>query len=194
MGLTTLRESLFRVQKGYKKTDLEEIGAIMGPKPDSNMSTLSVNTMWIPELLDMAYAVEAPIPGYGVEDLSWEVQTTPGGPKVNLNGTVQEVHEQLLAINPNYEQEFAALNADKKRELTFEKRDTVTCYQYPQANHKYVESGIKYLRSVPGQPTNGPGPNNCGRVSCSYNAAIWWCNDVSREFTGRASPEVKELY
>lgn len=53
MGLTTLRESLFRVQKGYKKTDLEEIGAIMGPKPDSNMSTLSVNTMWIPELLDM---------------------------------------------------------------------------------------------------------------------------------------------
>ncbi|KAB8221394.1 hypothetical protein BDV33DRAFT_202633 [Aspergillus novoparasiticus] len=128
-------------------------------------------------LASVAYAVEAPIPGYGVVDLSWEVQTTPGGPKVNLNGTVQEVHEQLLAINPNYEQDFAALNADEKREFTFEKRDTVTCYQYPQANHNDVESGIKYLRGVPGQPTNGPGPNNCGRVSCGNNAGIWWCND-----------------
>lgn len=43
----------FACRKVTKKTDLEKIGAIMGPKPDSNMSTLSVNTMWIPELLDM---------------------------------------------------------------------------------------------------------------------------------------------
>ncbi len=31
---------------------------------------------------------------------------------------------------------------------------------------------------MPGRPANDAGPGNCGRVSCSYDAAIWWCNDV----------------
>ncbi|CBF70130.1 uncharacterized protein ANIA_11501 [Aspergillus nidulans FGSC A4] len=31
-------------------------------------------------------ALEAPIPGYGVEDFTWEMDTTPGGPTVLLNG------------------------------------------------------------------------------------------------------------
>lgn len=34
-----------------------------------------------------------------------------------------------------------------------------------------VQQGIYYLGDV-------PGPGSCGRVSCSYNAAIYWCNDV----------------
>jgi hypothetical protein len=29
------------------------------------------------------------------------------------------------------------------------------------------------------QPKSRPGPGMCGRVSCSYQTAIWWCNDVS---------------
>lgn len=36
---------------------------------------------------------------------------------------------------------------------------------------------VYYLRRVPGKPTNGPGPGNCGRVSCSWNTGIYWCND-----------------
>ncbi|KAE8135101.1 hypothetical protein BDV38DRAFT_294917 [Aspergillus pseudotamarii] len=97
-----------------------------------------------------AQSVEAPIPGYGVQDFSWEVETTPGGEKVVLNGTIQEVYTELLKINPRYDGDFA---------------------------ERRIEEGIRYLHSVPGQPTNGPGPGNCGRVSCSYNSAIWWCND-----------------
>src|SRR6187549_519178 len=46
-----------------------------------------------------------------------------------------------------------------------------------------ASEGIAYLRGVSGRPSNGPGPGNCGRVSCGYNAGIWWCNDVGTLFT-----------
>jgi hypothetical protein len=40
-----------------------------------------------------------------------------------------------------------------------------------------VVAGIKHLTSnVKGKPSNSA--LSCGRVSCSNNAAIWWCNLV----------------
>ncbi|KXG46519.1 uncharacterized protein PGRI_053750 [Penicillium griseofulvum] len=127
-------------------------------------------------------ALEAPIPGYGVEEFSWEVETKPGGDKVILNGTVQEIYAELLDINPKYDLDFADILAqpnDVTKEDTphLQKRLAVTCNNYDQALRTRIQEGISHLRSVRGQPTNGPGPGNCGRVSCSYNSAIWWCND-----------------
>jgi hypothetical protein len=64
-----------------------------------------------------------------------------------------------------------------------EKRDTVNCNPNPNWHSAYlngIEQGIKYLRGVPGQPSLSPAPKNCGRVSCAYECAIWWCNDVSQ--------------
>jgi hypothetical protein len=34
-----------------------------------------------------------------------------------------------------------------------------------------------YLRGVKGDCSNQAGPGNCGRISCSWNSGIWWCND-----------------
>ncbi|KAL2854258.1 hypothetical protein BJY01DRAFT_232004 [Aspergillus pseudoustus] len=104
-----------------------------------------------------ASTLKAPIPGYGFEDFTWEMETTPGGPTVLLNGTVQEIYAELLKINPSYDGDFAETLA--------------------AAITRRIREGITYLRSVSGRPTNGPGPGNCGRVSCPYNSAIWWCND-----------------
>jgi hypothetical protein len=69
--------------------------------------------------------------------------------------------------------------------------DIVLTYQFQQlcipiktqpwdvANQLTILSGISYLRNV-GVPCNtGPGPGNCVRVSCSYDAAIYLCNDVN---------------
>lgn len=46
--------------------------------------------------------------------------------------------------------------------------------------------GLRYLRQLYNttegskeKPSNGPGPGRCGRVSCAYDTAIFWCNDVS---------------
>lgn len=45
-----------------------------------------------------------------------------------------------------------------------------------------ILGGIDYLRKIRKgrHPRNGPGPRNCGKVSCSDNSAIFWCNDVSK--------------
>ncbi|KAK4654440.1 hypothetical protein QC762_403755 [Podospora pseudocomata] len=44
-----------------------------------------------------------------------------------------------------------------------------------------IAQGIDYLRRVSGMAKSGPGPGNCGRVSCNWNAAIWFCNDNKYE-------------
>lgn len=98
-----------------------------------------------------------------------------------LNGTVQEVVAQAVQLNPDFKLSSTKRAADAgvmAREL--HKRDVI-CGNFPTANPKRILEGIAYLNSLPGgdRPTNGPGPGACGRVSCSYNSAIWWCNDVS---------------
>ena len=55
---------------------------------------------------------------------------------------------------------------------------------YDFCSTKRINDGIKHLRKVSGKPReqaySGSGPYaNCGRVSCSYNSAIYWCNMVS---------------
>ncbi|KAL4773045.1 hypothetical protein BDW60DRAFT_32823 [Aspergillus nidulans var. acristatus] len=134
----------------------------------------------------------SPHPGYGVQDFTWEMDTTPGGPTVLLNGTVQEIYAELLKINPSYDGDFAetlaAAQAAAETETQTEteastgaaslhKRLPVTCNNYDQAITRRIREGITYLRGVSGRPTHGPGPGNCGRVSCSYNSATWWCNE-----------------
>ncbi|PHH64055.1 hypothetical protein CDD81_5048 [Ophiocordyceps australis] len=60
-----------------------------------------------------AQAVDPPIGGYQVFVPQWEVEAVPGGGKLILNGTVEQVRQELIALNPAYEQDFAAF--DKSR-------------------------------------------------------------------------------
>lgn len=57
-------------------------------------------------------ALVAPRAGYEVVDSIGTYQITPGGDWVTLNGTVQEVHSQLLKLNPNYDTDFPEGEAD----------------------------------------------------------------------------------
>ncbi|KAF2680507.1 hypothetical protein K458DRAFT_407257 [Lentithecium fluviatile CBS 122367] len=122
-------------------------------------------------------ATDAPAAGYGIEAFSWSIEVAPGQTEV-LNGTIEEVVAQAVAINP----EFSILSAASKRDVEardLTKRYNLICGNFPAANKGRIQEGINYLKSLPSgeRPTNGPGPGNCGRVSCSYGAAIWWCND-----------------
>jgi hypothetical protein len=102
---------------------------------------------------------------------------------VALNGTVQDIYARLIEINPTYDRDFAARvpqarsNDDEAPHL--QKRFDIKCNNHGSANLKLIKEGIAYLYGVRGKPTIGPGPGKCGRVSCSWSAAIWWCNDVS---------------
>ncbi|KFY43022.1 hypothetical protein V495_04216 [Pseudogymnoascus sp. VKM F-4514 (FW-929)] len=137
-----------------------------------------------------AYAQgESPIKGYGVVPITWGVEVSPGK-TVELNGTVQDLIAKINNDHP--ESEFASALTSKlaqvETRMTEEefspvdhtnlfKRDDVLCCNFGKPCQNDIIVGIKYLRGVGGQPTNGPGPGNCGRVSCSFNSAIWWCND-----------------
>ncbi|KAM7187245.1 hypothetical protein V8F33_011336 [Rhypophila sp. PSN 637] len=54
----------------------------------------------------------------------------------------------------------------------------------------HLRKGIEYLRSLRDEkdgefrmgPGSGPSSDNCGLVSCSHGAAIYWCNDVGYSF------------
>ncbi|BAE63938.1 unnamed protein product [Aspergillus oryzae RIB40] len=50
----------------------------------------------------------------------------------------------------------------------------VTCGGGLPADYKAIKGGIDYLNGVGGTPVEDP--NKCGRVSCSYNSAIYMCN------------------
>lgn len=132
------------------------------------------------------FGLQAPIEGYGVVDLEWEVEVSPGGPVQKFNGTIERVHEELVKLNPNWDADYAleAPAHGEKRDILVEranfKDSAYFCGgRWPETDSIWIGYGIDYLRRVSGKPSNGPGPGNCGRVSCSFKSAIWWCNDVS---------------
>ncbi|KAH0439210.1 hypothetical protein CcaCcLH18_03005 [Colletotrichum camelliae] len=127
---------------------------------------------------------QAPITGYSVYVPEWEVQAFPGGETQILSGTVEQVLDELRKINPNYDEDFGIKNVTES-ELTdfvgpkadFEGAPTA-CDGLELANTARIREGISHLDGVDGKPHRGAGPASCGRVSCSYNSAIWWCNDL----------------
>lgn len=123
--------------------------------------------------------------------MQWEVPFSPDGRTAILNGTVQDVYRQLLKINRNYEAEFGtvdnsasastpAQSGESFRVLEEVERSSWSdCGHFDPARADAIWEGINHLSHVSGRPVSIPGPGVCGRVSCSYNSAIWWCNDVS---------------
>lgn len=123
-----------------------------------------------------ALCLIAPPDGYGVFIPQWEVEVSPGGETLNLSGTVEEVHSQLLQLNHDWDTQYLEHKLTKRTDFS---RSKYFCgRRWPRTGAGPIYDGINYLRRVPGRPANDAGPGNCGRVSCSYDAAIWWCNDV----------------
>ncbi|KAF4447181.1 general amidase [Fusarium austroafricanum] len=124
--------------------------------------------------LPQASEPEAPIEGYGVVVPEWEVKITPSGPKTVLSGTVEEVHEELLQLNPDYYEEFITNSTaselserdsgfDLVRRTDFSDAEYHCGGRWKKCKTWAVDDGIYYLRRVKGKPKNGPEPGNCGR-------------------------------
>ncbi|PHH79465.1 hypothetical protein CDD80_4692 [Ophiocordyceps camponoti-rufipedis] len=54
---------------------------------------------------------------------------------------------------------------------------TAHCEGPDPASITEIREGIAYLASLGGPPFLPKGPGSCSRVSCSWNSAIWVCND-----------------
>ncbi|KAG6357543.1 hypothetical protein INS49_013420 [Diaporthe citri] len=122
--------------------------------------------------LGKVISVEPPLPGYTVEVLQWEVPVSHDGRTAVLNGTVQQVYQQLLEINPNYEDESGTFEEIHVPTLAqthgsskvLEREDTWSdCGRFDAAKAVPIWEGIDHLNHVSGTPVSRPGPGICGQ-------------------------------
>ncbi|KAK4186922.1 hypothetical protein QBC35DRAFT_464238 [Podospora australis] len=159
-----------------------------------------MNLLVLVSLLTIPAAISAtdldhldPIPGYTIIEPVWEIQLSPGAPPIILNGTVQQVQHKLRQLNINAENVFPrnpskqAITDDSKHTTRSEpnpnfsinvKREIIDCHRFPVARRWAIEDSIDLLQRQGGNPINQAGPASCMRVSCTYNSAIYWCNDL----------------
>lgn len=114
--------------------------------------------------------------------------------------SLQDIEKQAKELNPKYTiftprnaTAEAAHRAAHEKLLTTERTTPLTRRQ-TQAIHcgwppnrfaapDYFEvwQGVYYLQSITGDCRADPGPGSCGRVSCSWTNAIYYCNDNTVE-------------
>ncbi|KAG6110995.1 hypothetical protein E4U13_005118 [Claviceps humidiphila] len=127
---------------------------------------------------------------------SWNVAIEPGQEvEIVVNGTVQQVDAYMEANYPGWSAKWAnftsksapAKRAPSTRPVSSRpelmKVKSIMCEApLPACLTGAILGGIDYLRKIRKgrHPRNGPGPRNCGKVSCSDNSAIFWCNDTDQ--------------
>ncbi|SPQ26403.1 0be2b1dd-6915-45d8-ad9d-99ca3d8c7d51 [Thermothielavioides terrestris] len=71
----------------------------------------------------------------------------------------------------------APADAVVEKRATFEQGHYFCGGRWEYASFYQLMLGVQYLRRIGGPVHLNPGPSNCARVSCAYDAAIWVCND-----------------
>ncbi|KAK1624433.1 hypothetical protein BDP81DRAFT_453617 [Colletotrichum phormii] len=138
---------------------------------------------------------KTPIEGYGVFIPQWEFDTGLGAEKVAVNGTVEDLLEGLRPYESLDAQVLGPDMASGTSSPVLQKRDDfgdgrVLCYNFPKGLNAAARDGINLLKQIRHRrPTNQAGPGECGRMSCSENTAIWWCNELSDLFVGRQAKD-----
>ncbi|KAL4975535.1 hypothetical protein BDW66DRAFT_151823 [Aspergillus desertorum] len=131
----------------------------------------------------------------------YEIEVAPNR-TIIARGTIEQIREQALAHNPNWDEEYyhpaqklaneryrldhAVVNTNSTSSAsTLEKRRAndfnalrITCGgRWHAVSYDGALREALRLYGIKGKPRNGPGPGNCGRVGCSYGTSIVWCND-----------------
>ncbi|KAL2064487.1 hypothetical protein VTL71DRAFT_4981 [Oculimacula yallundae] len=118
-----------------------------------------------------------PFEEYTVSEVQWigEFQ----GQAYNVSGEVQDVHAHLLSIDPSY---ILPDHSEVGKPILEARWDNhylccpVAGENFHWANRDAIKDGMKYLRNL---NTNlVVAGNTCSQFSCSWDAAIWCCNQV----------------
>ncbi|KAI7213546.1 hypothetical protein KC333_g6522 [Hortaea werneckii] len=117
-------------------------------------------------------------------DMSYIGPAFDGGDDVELQGTIETVAAQLLEINPDWHPGVVGKNTPSKTDTAKRAEispplcnDDLGGQRY--ARTRILSNGADYLKGLNGncrQP-----PRSCGRVSCSYDAGISFCNDGNND-------------
>ncbi|KAK0672295.1 hypothetical protein QBC41DRAFT_299782 [Cercophora samala] len=110
-----------------------------------------------------------------VPDVTWDMPidlTNSSSPTVRITGTIQQAIAQMEKAYPGWKNNIkiqATPAADKPAKIDCWPKGEERCVTIN------IVDGITYLSNQFGLAQNDPG--KCGRVSCSYNSAILWCNN-----------------
>ena len=125
--------------------------------------------------------------------LAWEAEPIPGAAPVILDGTLDDVYDQLKEINPNYDTDFKDIIAQEQAaegSIFRSPNHDVQCWDAAKrgASIYGINTGIQTLRRIARtRPVNGhlPGGSKpvlpskkCRQAVCHHKKSIWWCNDV----------------
>jgi len=134
--------------------------------------------------------------------IRWSGELEKGGPVVNITGTHHEVTAKIKSLQPWWHREGVYENATHEAVMngslpgyepheqyansSIAKRSNrfnQVCNNvlYPWANYGTEETNVAYLTTHYGNGMCGVAANSCGRFSCSYNAAILFCNNEPYE-------------
>ncbi|PVH69215.1 hypothetical protein DL98DRAFT_626085 [Cadophora sp. DSE1049] len=111
---------------------------------------------------------------------------TVGNTPIDHKGTVQEIFAQLAAEHKDFAMPTAQAASQIEARSKLESRSkyglgciAVKGQSWDKARKHYIEDGINYLNHVKAW-CHAPA-NSCVRVSCSWRAAIYLCNDNNHE-------------
>ncbi|KAE8449436.1 hypothetical protein EG329_008044 [Mollisiaceae sp. DMI_Dod_QoI] len=93
---------------------------------------------------------------------------TIGGHEVQLNGSVQEINAQMKQLHPDFDPDTTKTDSDHYCW-------PVAGQNWQRAQTSHIKEGISYLDGFKG--LCGVPASTCVRISCSYNAGIYLCND-----------------
>ncbi|KAJ6445643.1 hypothetical protein O9K51_00404 [Purpureocillium lavendulum] len=131
--------------------------------------------------IGVAALAAGPPDGSHVAVSSGEHEVKPGGPRVAVDGNIQQVPAQLLKLKGS-----GANGTSSTPQRRDQKGDwagsqfKVRCARSGSseaAEVARIEKGVAELRGVGGQPKMSAGPGECKTASCSHNSAISWCNN-----------------
>ncbi|KAK4150415.1 hypothetical protein C8A00DRAFT_46188 [Chaetomidium leptoderma] len=119
--------------------------------------------------------------------IQWRGALEEGQEPVYLTGgTFEEIEAKAKALNPTYTIFDNSSVALKARDgLNTRQTQAIHCGWPPGWTASWdsaaITVGIAYLRGISGDCRGAPGPGACGRVSCSWSSAIYYCNDNTYE-------------
>ncbi|KAI7183849.1 hypothetical protein KC363_g8017 [Hortaea werneckii] len=113
-------------------------------------------------------------------DMSYIGPAFDGGGDVEVQGTIESVAAQLREINPDWHPGVVGKNTPSKTDSAKRAEISPPLCNDDLGGQRYartaiLSNGADYLKGLSGvlrQP-----PRSCGRVSCSYDAGVTFCND-----------------
>ncbi|KAG6021172.1 hypothetical protein E4U40_005498 [Claviceps sp. LM458 group G5] len=128
------------------------------------------------------FAIEAPIPDYGVEKSSRNIRLAPGDPPMTLNGPLEEVTSKAKKLSLRWTGDLEKRKPSETTTGSAAAQPTdVLCNnglgRWSLASASDIRNSLVNLRQVKKKPQIRPGPKVCSRLSCEGDSAIWWCND-----------------